>query len=135
MKKIAIVLILLVGVNLLFYPKRITQVLSDAQTGKPISEKKVLFFSPIESNDYDGSFFTIGSFSTEEIQKLAGGRPTQVWVNTNSNFTPIVESATDIWLIYILTPSIILLILVVVFTTEKKQNNETEDAVEPNEIN
>ena len=107
MRAIVLVLVFLIGVNFIFYPRRITKVLMDTEQGKLLSEKKVLFFSPIWSDKYESKLFTSGDFTKAEIDQLGGGHSVSVFLKTDASYTNLVESARDIWLKFIFLPSVI----------------------------
>jgi hypothetical protein len=132
MKTAIFFLVILLGLNLLFFPKKITKTIIDTQQGgNYLAERKVYFFSPVWTNDYKSKFFTIGDFTDAEIQnyvsKVSSGSSNpdniRVGIKTDASFAIIVESANDIWLIFILIPSIIIFSIVLFLIKRKMQKN------------
>jgi hypothetical protein len=113
MKSLIFILLFLIGINLFFYPRMIEESLFKEDGEMKLLEKReVLFFAPVWESSYEKKIFSYNNFSKEEAFALGGNARLSIYIPCDANTSkPLVKSAKEIWLRYILLPSIILILI------------------------
>jgi hypothetical protein len=122
MKKNIWLLVILLSINLIFFPKRCNVASIDTTNGKVLNKTSVLFLSPIWSSSYDGHLVLLSPLPQLNNPNvvISSYAVTDFEGNTKE---PESKLALNIWSIYFLIPTILIFLLSLFFPLKKKAKN------------